>query len=300
MADALFAIHGDSGRIKRGVNGKYKLIIGDLDATHSWFTNRPNRLQGTLSTQEITEGWAGYFGKNPPNSVVSFHDDNGTFKRIAFEQLKPRLNDEGTKMVSRMMMLPTAASPESAEQSQSKNSLDHDPVTGFRLKRGKSASINDPSVVVDNFTLSQITLVNNSSQKMQVDYVIGEMKQGAILSSADLPAGKSVVLAGTTHDKWDLSANIMVWDKVAWKKGLIIQADNPWYQSPQIEINMTGNYYNSSAFQKDQWYGPAAGENWLLQAPAPVLNFEYKNDNPNDGDGNKAWTFVFTSPAPTT
>ncbi|MBD1193102.1 hypothetical protein [Vulcanococcus sp. Clear-D1] len=298
MADALFTIHGGSGRIKRGANGKYKLIISDLDATHSWFTNRPNRLQGTLSTQEITEGWEGYFGKNPPNSVVSFHDDNGAFKRIAFEQLKPRLKDEGTKMVSRMKMLPSTAAPEAEGQSPSMNGLDYDPVTGFKLKRGESVSINDPSVVVDDFTLSQITIVNNSSQKMQVDYVIGEMKAGAILTSRDLPAGTSVVLTGTTHDKWDVSANVMVWEKTSWKKGLIIQADNPWYETPQIEINMTGRYYNSSQFKKDVWYKPGAGEDWLLQSPNPVLDFKYHNDNPGDGDGNKAWTFVFTNQNP--
>jgi hypothetical protein len=119
------------------------------------------------------------------------------------------------------------------------------------------------------------------------------MKAGAILSSRDLPAGGTVVIAGTTHDKWDISANVMVWDKVSWKKGLIIQADNPWYETPQIEINMTGQYYNSSQFTYDRWQGPYPAEKWLLQAPSPALDFTYKNDNPNDATLNKDWTFVF-------
>jgi hypothetical protein len=251
-------------------------------------------LQGSLTSKQIVEGWDGYFGEDPPNSVVSFTDKNGDFQRIQFEHSKPRLTKDGTRMVSGMKLLPLVGA-ESSGNGNPSGSLDHDPLTGFKLKRGQSMAFDDPAVVVDDFTLSQITIVNNSNQKMQIDYVIGEMKAGAILSSADLPAGGRVTLAGTTHDKWDISANVMVWDKVSWKKGNVIQADNPWYESPQIEINMTGQYYNATQFKKDNWYGPAAGEHWLLQAPSPMLEFKFRNDDPSNGDNNKSWTFVYTN-----
>ena len=290
MAEALFAVHGSKGEIKRSGSGTYRLILEKLDSRHSWFANRPTRLQGTLSSADLVEGWNGYFGKNPPNSVLSFHDSTGKFKRFAFEQLPPKLKEEGQKLVSRMNVLPTVVTEDEANV---KDQPHVDPVTGLRIGRGDSIRIKDPSLVIDDFTLSQITFINNSKEKMEIDYVVGELKAGALVDKADLPAGERLVIAGTTHDKWDLSAQVKVWDKVTLKQGLTVQADNPWYETPQIEINMTGRYYNSSQFKKDQWYGPAAGENWLLKNPAPVLSYKYQNDNPGDGDGNKAWTFVF-------
>jgi len=293
MVKALFALHSDSGRIKRTERGNYKLILKDLDQKHVWFSDRPDRLQGTLMSEEITEGWDSYFSDNSPNSVVSFQDKNGNFQRLVFEQYKPRLNAEGTRMTSRIKLLPTAENTD-ANSTNPTGELDQDPVTGFRLERGESFTITDPSVVVDDFTLSQITFINNTDYKMQVDYVIGEMKAGAILSSRDLPAGKQVTVAGTTHDKWDVSANVMVWDKASWKKGLTVQVDNPWYETPQLEINMKGSYYNSSQFKQGTWYGPKAEEQWLLDSPK--ADYQFKNDNPNDGDGNKAWTFEFLKP----
>ena len=294
MAQALFALHGSKGQIRRGKDGEYKLILEDVDSEHSWFTDRPQRLQGTLTSQQIVEGWDAYFSDSSPNSVVSFSDAKRGFGRIQFEQSPPKLSKDGSRLVSGMKMLPLVGAP-STDSGTPAGTLDQDPLTGFKLKRGQSMVLNDPSVVVDDFTLSQITFVNKSTSKMQIDYVIGEMKAGAILNSADLPAGGTVVIAGTTHDKWDLSANVMVWDKVSWKKGGVVQADNPWYGTPQIEMNMTGRYYSSSQFEKDKWYGPAAGEQWLLQAPAPVLTFQYKNDDPTNGDLNKNWTFVYSN-----
>jgi hypothetical protein len=293
MTKALFALHGAAGKIKRTERGNYKLLLKDLDQQHTWFSNRPDRIQGTLTTEEIVEGWDSYFADNSPNSIVSYQDKSGNFQRLAFEHFKPKIKSDGATMTARIKLLPAAESDQ-LNRDNKDNDVEQDPVTGFRLERGQSLHIVDPSVVVDDYTLSQITFINNTDHKMQIDYVIGEMKAGAILTSRDLPAGKQVTVAGTTHDKWDLSANVMVWDKASWKKGLIVQVDNPWYETPQLEINMKGSYYNSSRFNQDTWYGPKSEEQWLLDSPS--ANYRFKNDNPNDGDGNKAWTFEFYTP----
>lgn len=165
-----------------------------------------------------------------------------------------------------------------------------DPVTGFRLERGETLAMRDPSVVVDDYTMSSIEIINNTQNKMQVDYVIGEFKPGAIPISRDLPAGEKVTVAGTTHDKWDISAQIKVWDKVSYKVGLIVQADNPFYGKPQLEMNMTGHYYSSSDLKQDTWYEPNREEQWLLDTPK--ADYRYQNDNPNDGKINKSWTIT--------
>jgi len=125
---------------------------------------------------------------------------------------------------------------------------------------------------------------------MQVDYVNGEFKPGAIIISRDLPAGKQVTVGGTTHDKRDVSAEVKVWDKVSYKVGLIVQADNPFYGKPQLEMNMTGHYYSSSDLKQDTWYEPNREEQWLLDTPK--ADYRYQNDNPNDGKINKSWTIT--------
>lgn len=89
MVTALFALHSDRGDIKRTERGNYKLILKDLDQKHIWFTDRPDRLQGSLTSEEITEGWDSYFSDDSPNSVVSFQDKTAISSVLSLSNTNP-------------------------------------------------------------------------------------------------------------------------------------------------------------------------------------------------------------------
>ena len=288
MTEALFSMHADRGQIKRTDRGHYKLILNNVDKSNTWFTDRPDRLQGSISPKEIVGGWESYFSDAAPNSIVSYKTDSGRFNTIAFEQMQPKLNDKGRSITSRIKMLPTAA-PNSVD-GQKAGELNQDSLTGFKLQKGHSISIVDPSVVVDGYDLSQITFINASQERLQIDYVLGDFVQGAVLTTRSLEPGTTAAIAGSASGPWDISADVKVWDKVAWKTGLIAQADNPWIGHPRLGFNNSGSYHTSDTTFDGSWYQGDASEQWLLQSPSPQLVYAFSNDNPNDGDLNKDWT----------
>ena len=297
MADALFSLNGSEGVIKRTASGAYKLLIGGLEKAHTWFTNRPGRLQGTLSSRELVDGWNTFFGDDPPNSALSYRDRDGSHKSFVFEQFNPKLIKNGTVLASKIEFLPSTAADSYAPKSLSK-SLDRDPLTGFKLKRGGKAQIKDPSVVIDDFQLSQVTFVNNTSHDMRIDYVIGVPGTSKQLLSRDLNRGTTATLAGTTHDSWDLTALVKVFDVTSWKTGVIVQAENPWNDDPRFELNQTGASYipseflpGATGFTRD----PRPGEGWQLQKPS--IGFRFANDDALNDFTRPDWTIEFYQPS---
>lgn len=266
MATALFSLISKAGKITRNRKGSYKLTLNDLAAEQEWFTDRPQRLQGSISAEEVAQGWSSYFKDSSPNSIVSFTDSDGKLRRFSFEQLQPKLNRKGNKMVSKIIPL--------SDESR-------DSITGLNLKRGSSLAMDNPSVVVDDYRLSSITIVNNLKTDLRLLYTVGDIvPEDTNWLQSMVAAGTSDTLAGTTHDKWDLSVEVQDFVDYNWTTGITVQADNPWYGHPQFEYNQSGSYMTSD----DALSVP--GSAWGILNPA--VSFHLTNDPSNDA----AWTLT--------
>ena len=265
MTSALFTLLSKNGKIVHTKKGDYKLHLKNLSDEQQWFTDRPSRLRGTLTAEQMVEGWKGYFADSSPNSVATFIGSGGSNKQVIFEQFKPKLKKNGEALVSKIKPLFNEG---------------EDAITGFDLKRGESFKMKSPSIVVDDFTLSQITFKNNTKIPMKLLYTVGDLPPASGFMEKDLDAGTTEKLAGTYHGDWDLSVDIQAYSKseYKWYTGLTVQADNPWYGHPQFEYNQSGSYMTSDdpPFTPPSWStddpgftmsltnGPGSDKDWNL------------------------------------
>ena len=85
----LFGALADSGRIKQRKNGSYKMVLKGVDEI-DWFTDRPDRVEGTWRTQKLIRKWDKYFASSEPNAQAGFKADKEQ-EMVTFEMLKPRM-----------------------------------------------------------------------------------------------------------------------------------------------------------------------------------------------------------------
>jgi hypothetical protein len=74
-ADYLFTITGDSGAIEKGAERRLgrRLVVtwdGVSKSTH-FFSDRPERKAGRLTTKEFVDSWDERFGDDPPNAALA-------------------------------------------------------------------------------------------------------------------------------------------------------------------------------------------------------------------------------------
>ena len=83
----LFGALADSGRIKQRKNGSYRMVLKGVDEI-DWFTDRPDRVEGTWKPQKLLRKWDKYFASSEPNAqaAVEVRDQRELF---AFEMFKP-------------------------------------------------------------------------------------------------------------------------------------------------------------------------------------------------------------------
>ena len=64
----LFGALADSGRLKQRKNGGYRMLLDGVDDI-DWFTERPDREEGTWKTQKLVLLVSGTLsGRDPPSS----------------------------------------------------------------------------------------------------------------------------------------------------------------------------------------------------------------------------------------
>jgi hypothetical protein len=91
----LFGALADSGRTKQRKNGSYRMVLEGVDEI-DWFTDRPDRVEGTWKPQKLLRKWDKYFASSEPNAqaTVEVGEQRELF---TFEMLKPKM--ESGKMV---------------------------------------------------------------------------------------------------------------------------------------------------------------------------------------------------------
>ena len=85
----LFGALADSGKIKQRKNGSYRMVLDGVDEI-DWFTDRPNRVEGTWKPRKLLRKWDKYFASSEPNAQVTLEvgDQRELF---TFEMFKPKI-----------------------------------------------------------------------------------------------------------------------------------------------------------------------------------------------------------------
>ena len=86
----LFGALADSGSIKQRKNGSFQVEMEGVESIN-WFTDRPERAEGTWKPQNLICKWDQYFADSEPNAQTTFRvagiaGDQGF---ATFEMFKP-------------------------------------------------------------------------------------------------------------------------------------------------------------------------------------------------------------------
>ena len=92
----LFGALADSGRIKQRKNGSYRMVLKGVDEI-DWFTDRPDRVEGTWKPQKLISQWESFFETSEPNAQASFKVGEER-ELITFEMFKPKFNNKKQRL----------------------------------------------------------------------------------------------------------------------------------------------------------------------------------------------------------
>ena len=85
----LFGALADSGKIKQRKNSSYRMVLKGVDEI-DWFTDRPERAEGTWKPQKLLRKWDQYFASSEPNAQATV--EVGEEQQMAtFEMFKPKM-----------------------------------------------------------------------------------------------------------------------------------------------------------------------------------------------------------------
>ncbi len=87
----LFGALADSGKIKQRKNGTYRMVLKGVDEI-DWFTDRPERVEGTWKPQKLLRKWDKYFATSEPNAQAGFKADEEQ-EMVTFEMFKPKIKN---------------------------------------------------------------------------------------------------------------------------------------------------------------------------------------------------------------
>jgi len=85
----LFGALAESGKIKQRKNGSYRMVLEGVDEI-TWFTDRPNRVEGTWKPQKLLRRWDKYFATSEPNAQAAVEVEEQR-ELITFEMFKPKI-----------------------------------------------------------------------------------------------------------------------------------------------------------------------------------------------------------------
>lgn len=91
----LFVLSAKTGDIKKAANG-YTLTLNNVDPHVLWFTDRPNRKAGFVSTDKFISHWAKSFKSSSPNAAMVHvglsAQVNGKTQPMAMELTMPQFS----------------------------------------------------------------------------------------------------------------------------------------------------------------------------------------------------------------
>ncbi len=85
----LFSALADSGQTERGKNDSYRIVLDDVTEI-DWFTDRPERAEGTWKPQKLLRKWDKYFATSEPNAQITANTGEERLS-LNFEMLKPKM-----------------------------------------------------------------------------------------------------------------------------------------------------------------------------------------------------------------
>ena len=88
-ASLLFSALADSGQTERGKNDSYRIVLDDVTEI-DWFTDRPERAEGTWKPQKLLRKWDKYFATSEPNAQITANTGEDRLS-LNFEMLKPKI-----------------------------------------------------------------------------------------------------------------------------------------------------------------------------------------------------------------
>ena len=69
--------------------GSYRMVLKGVDEI-DWFTDRPNRVEGTWKPQKLLRRWDKYFATSEPNAQAGFKAGK-EHEMATFEMFKPKM-----------------------------------------------------------------------------------------------------------------------------------------------------------------------------------------------------------------
>ena len=85
----LFGVLADSGQIKQGKNGSYRMVLHGVESIN-WFTDRPQKAEGTWRSRKLLRKWDQYFASSETNAQATV--EVGEKQQMAtFEMFNPKM-----------------------------------------------------------------------------------------------------------------------------------------------------------------------------------------------------------------
>ncbi len=192
----LFGALADSGRIKERKNGSYKMVLEGVDEI-DWFTDRPDRVEGTWKPQKLLRKWDKYFATSEPNAQAGFKADEEQ-EMVTFEMFKPKI--KSGKIMFNIKPI---------------SDLGEDKLTGH-----KNMEMSDISLFIDDAILSDFTVEDGQTWKGNViGNVIGDVTGNVVGDVQGNVSGRVIKSLGDAtcslnsefgQGKVDLSNSLMI------------------------------------------------------------------------------------------
>ena len=88
-ASLLFNATSEKGHIKRRKNGHYRMKLDGVESI-DWFTDHPDRVEGSWKPQKMLRNWDQYFSSGEPNAQIAAETVAGR-TNLTFTMSKPKI-----------------------------------------------------------------------------------------------------------------------------------------------------------------------------------------------------------------
>ena len=108
----LYSQTASSGELDDVGDGKFHLILRDVDYHTIQFSDRPDRLVEVIETADIVKNWDTLFAGSSPNAVLVEHEPDGTTDSLVVVLEKPYFDYEADELTYEVTILADEAHPE--------------------------------------------------------------------------------------------------------------------------------------------------------------------------------------------
>ena len=99
-ASLLFNATSERGQIKRRKNGHYRMKLDGVESI-DWFTDHPDRVEGSWKPQKMLRNWDQYFLSGEPNAQIAAETVAGR-TNLTFTMSKPKITGKKYHSISNL------------------------------------------------------------------------------------------------------------------------------------------------------------------------------------------------------